>query len=225
MSMVSASAVIGTTATVMAVLLLLLRIKIDGNRHLLALIRWWIGLSPRTSGVALAFLFTIAGACIVDLTMQERRRAASVPAPAASPSVTSPIQFAFVSGNSGSEVHDLSSLRSYVDSIGGTSQSAASAAETASPGLPDVDSMIAKLFARLKDRPDDVKGWKMLGWSYLNTNRWEEAARAYETALRLDPSDTEIQKGLETAKSAQPALANTTEPKMPVTGNQNAVSP
>ena len=68
--------------------------------------------------------------------------------------------------------------------------------------LPDVNTMIAKLVARLEKQPNDVKGWKMLGWSYLNTDRPEEAATAYETALKLEPSDLEIKKALDQAKSA-----------------------
>jgi len=68
--------------------------------------------------------------------------------------------------------------------------------------LPEVDTMIAKLVARLESQPDDVKGWKMLAWSYLNTDRPQDAARAYETALKLDPGDTETTKGLEAAKLA-----------------------
>ena len=68
--------------------------------------------------------------------------------------------------------------------------------------MPDVNTMIAKLVARLEKQPNDVKGWKMLGWSYLNTDRPEEAATAYETALKLEPSDLEIKKALDQAKSA-----------------------
>jgi cytochrome c-type biogenesis protein CcmH len=45
----------------------------------------------------------------------------------------------------------------------------------------------------------------MLGWSYLNMDRPEDAAKAYETALKLEPGNAEIEKGLEAAKSAQVA--------------------
>ena len=69
--------------------------------------------------------------------------------------------------------------------------------------------MIAKLIARLEKEPNDVKGWKMLGWSYLNTDRPEDAATAYETALKLEPGDAETKKALDQAKSAQNAATRT----------------
>ena len=86
-------------------------------------------------------------------------------------------------------------LRAYADEIDANRQS--TAATPPAPGsveLPDVNTMIAKLIARLEKQPNDVKGWKMLGWSYLNTDRPEEAATAYETALKLEPSDLETQE-------------------------------
>ena len=100
----------------------------------------------------------------------------------------------------------LESLRAYADKIDANRQS--TAATPPAPGsveLPDVNTMIAKLIARLEKQPNDVKGWKMLGWSYLNTDRPEEAATAYETALKLEPNDLEIKKALDQAKSAQNA--------------------
>ena len=75
-------------------------------------------------------------------------------------------------------------------------------ATSESAALPDVDTMITKLVVRLEKQPNDVKGWKMLGWSYLNTARPEEAARAYETALKLEPGDNEIRKGTGGSKSS-----------------------
>jgi cytochrome c-type biogenesis protein CcmH len=104
----------------------------------------------------------------------------------------------------------LESLRAYADKIDANRQS--TAATPPAPGsveLPDVNTMIAKLIARLEKQPNDVKGWKMLGWSYLNTDRPEEAATAYETALKLEPNDLEIKKALDQAKSAQNAAPRT----------------
>jgi cytochrome c-type biogenesis protein CcmH len=42
--------------------------------------------------------------------------------------------------------------------------------------LPDVNTMIERLAARLETTPEDVKGWRMLGWAYFNTARYEQAA-------------------------------------------------
>jgi cytochrome c-type biogenesis protein CcmH len=67
--------------------------------------------------------------------------------------------------------------------------------------LPDVNTMIERLAARLKATPEDVDGWKMLGWSYFNTARYDEAADAYATALELDPSSAELKLSYEEAKA------------------------
>lgn len=67
--------------------------------------------------------------------------------------------------------------------------------------LPDVDTMIARLAARLASAPDDVKGWRMLGWSYFNTGRFEDAAVAYRKAAELDPGSAELKRFYEDAKS------------------------
>lgn len=63
----------------------------------------------------------------------------------------------------------------------------ASAAPTGS-----VEEAIAKLIERLKDKPDDAEGWRMLGWSYFNTERYAEASEAYAKAVKLDGSMPEV---------------------------------
>src|SRR5688572_24532352 len=45
--------------------------------------------------------------------------------------------------------------------------------------LGDVDTMIARLEFRLKGDPSDVAGWRMLGWSRLQTGRPAEEIAAY----------------------------------------------
>ena len=69
-------------------------------------------------------------------------------------------------------------------------------ASTAPAGkqLPDVSTMIERLAARLETTPEDVKGWRMLGWSYFNTGRYEQAAAAYAKAAALDPNSAEIKR-------------------------------
>ncbi|MEO0032007.1 MAG: hypothetical protein RIS94_1765 [Pseudomonadota bacterium] len=56
---------------------------------------------------------------------------------------------------------------------------------------PSVDDVIAKLETRLKDKPDDAEGWRMLGWSYFQTERYAEAATALKKATKLDPTHAE----------------------------------
>ncbi|HJZ32010.1 MAG TPA: tetratricopeptide repeat protein [Hyphomicrobiaceae bacterium] len=53
--------------------------------------------------------------------------------------------------------------------------------------LPDVDTMIERLAARLQTKPDDADGWRMLGWSYFNVQRPSKAVDAYARAVQLQP--------------------------------------
>lgn len=67
--------------------------------------------------------------------------------------------------------------------------------------LLDVDTMIERLASRLKTAPDDLRGWRMLGWSYFNTGAYEKAVLAYERASALDPSSDEIKQSLAAARA------------------------
>ncbi len=67
--------------------------------------------------------------------------------------------------------------------------------------LPNVDEMIERLAARLETAPDDIKGWKMLGWSYFQVARYGEAAAAYARAIRVEPSSAELKKLFDEANS------------------------
>ena len=58
----------------------------------------------------------------------------------------------------------------------------------ANPGLPPVDELIERLAARLRQNPKDVEGWRTLGWSYFNLQRFDEAATAYAKAIELNPN-------------------------------------
>ncbi len=49
---------------------------------------------------------------------------------------------------------------------------------------PSVEAMVARLEARLRERPEDAQGWMMLGRSYRVLGRAGDAARAYGEALR-----------------------------------------
>jgi cytochrome c-type biogenesis protein CcmH len=67
--------------------------------------------------------------------------------------------------------------------------------------LPDVNTMIDRLAGRLKTSPNDVEGWRMLGWSYVQTGRYQQAATAYARAVELDPSSAEFKLAYEDAKA------------------------
>ncbi len=55
----------------------------------------------------------------------------------------------------------------------------------AAPLSPQVAAMIAQLEQHLKDHPDDLSGWVMLGRSYVATGRLNDAMLAYDRALKL----------------------------------------
>jgi cytochrome c-type biogenesis protein CcmH len=106
-------------------------------------------------------------------------------------------EIAFSQQQSKSNGDALERLRDYTRSIG-TEEPASVAA--AGNMLPDVNTMIEMLAARLEATPDDVEGWRMLGWSYLQTARYEQAAAAYARAVKLDPSSAELKRSYEEAK-------------------------
>jgi cytochrome c-type biogenesis protein CcmH len=212
-----ASVAMGTAATLLATILFLLRAEFRGRRPAVALTRRWVAATPRTSGVVLALLFTVAASCFALIGASEWSGSATA---------LSGFDSHFVQTTS-SELDDnsdagqaLEALRSYTDQISGEPASMAAAQSgTNSVSLPDVDTMIAKLISRLEKQPNDVNGWKMLGWSYLNTGRPEEAVKAYESALNLEPGNPEIKKGLEAAKSAQAATPNSQSNSFGPTGD------
>ena len=61
--------------------------------------------------------------------------------------------------------------------------------------LDDVDTMIQKLADRLKTDTEDGEGFRMLGWSYQNTNRPAEAVAAYKRAVELLPDRADVRAG------------------------------
>ncbi len=111
--------------------------------------------------------------------------------------------------------NDVTKLQKYLDSIGAKSaqfdfldmfsKTAGSGSKTSPtstpPSLPGVDVMIERLAARLKKSPNDVEGWRMLGWSYFNTKKYAQSVAAYEQALKLNPGASQLQTALDKAKS------------------------
>jgi cytochrome c-type biogenesis protein CcmH len=59
--------------------------------------------------------------------------------------------------------------------------------------MPPIDEMIKRLEQKLKDDPGSAQGWLMLGRSYVYTNRYPDAVRAYAQAEALtDPPDAQL---------------------------------
>lgn len=55
-----------------------------------------------------------------------------------------------------------------------------------------IEAMVERLAARMKDNPDDAEGWKMLGRSYGALGRFPEAAEAYAKAAARAPKDADV---------------------------------
>jgi cytochrome c-type biogenesis protein CcmH len=59
--------------------------------------------------------------------------------------------------------------------------------------MPDVEAAIGKLAERLKQNPNDLEGWMLLGRSLQTTRQPAKAAAAYEYAAKLAPDNLDIQ--------------------------------
>jgi cytochrome c-type biogenesis protein CcmH len=61
------------------------------------------------------------------------------------------------------------------------------------PSLPDVDTLMTRLEKRLETKPNDPDGWRMLGWSYYATQKYDQAVKAYARAVALRPENAAFQ--------------------------------
>lgn len=76
-------------------------------------------------------------------------------------------------------------------SLGVAPEAPAAAPTAAAPADADaaraqIEGMIAQIETRLKDKPDDAEGWRMLGLARIQAARFAEAADAYRRAIALD---------------------------------------
>lgn len=106
---------------------------------------------------------------------------------------------------SGPDGELLTQLTDYARSVGSQQPSPAVAAGEL---LPDVNAMIERLAARLETTPQDIEGWRMLGWSNFQMERYAQAATAFERALKLDPGSAELKRSYEEAKAKASGSGN-----------------
>ena len=71
----------------------------------------------------------------------------------------------------------------------------------AAAASPDVTAMVGKLETHLREDPNDLNGWLMLGRSYVVLEKLEEAIVAYDHARRLDANNADAALGLGEAMS------------------------
>ena len=80
-----------------------------------------------------------------------------------------------------------------------------------SPDMPDVEQMVARLEARLAEKPDDLEGWLMLGRSRAALGNSHGAVEAFRRAQSLAPDDPRSVAGLAEALAAANAGVVTPE--------------
>jgi cytochrome c-type biogenesis protein CcmH len=74
-------------------------------------------------------------------------------------------------------------------------EDAAAEAPASQPGMPSqqqIEQRVAGLAARLKENPNDAKGWAMLARSYQSFNRYKEASEAYSRAAELTGNNAQL---------------------------------
>jgi len=87
----------------------------------------------------------------------------------------------------------------------------AGASGAASSGLQELATMVDKLAARMKERPDDAEGWTMLARSYTVLGRFPEALPAYKRAVELRPDDAGLLADYADAVAATQRTVNNPE--------------
>ena len=60
--------------------------------------------------------------------------------------------------------------------------------KSAGSELASIEDMVAGLDQRLRDNPDDLAGWKMLGRTYFQLRDYDNAIQAFERAVQLEPA-------------------------------------
>lgn len=76
-------------------------------------------------------------------------------------------------------------------SMSGSSEDPTAAVADSGEQAPSVDEVISGLEKKLQDNPDDAESWRMLGWSYFETQKFAESATAMKRATTLDPDNAE----------------------------------
>jgi cytochrome c-type biogenesis protein CcmH len=64
--------------------------------------------------------------------------------------------------------------------------------QLAMPDDAQIQAMVDRLAAKLRERPDDTEGWKLLGRSYTALGRFDQAVAAFAKAAELSPRDSEL---------------------------------
>ncbi|MGQ0800923.1 MAG: c-type cytochrome biogenesis protein CcmI [Pseudomarimonas sp.] len=63
---------------------------------------------------------------------------------------------------------------------------------TDATGAPNMDQAVAGLAERMRESPDDLDGWMLLGRAYKTMERFEPAREALANAIRLAPDNPDV---------------------------------
>lgn len=70
------------------------------------------------------------------------------------------------------------------------------ARKPAATSAPPIAALTAQLAKKMQSRPNDLKGWRLLGRSYMALRAYDQAAAAFEHAAGLAPMDADLQLAL-----------------------------
>ncbi|MDX2308999.1 MAG: tetratricopeptide repeat protein [Hyphomicrobium sp.] len=181
---------------------ILFAVRIAGPRgaHVVArALDGWLGLPDFRAAIVLTMLAAVSGYALAKPN-QSGDEATRVMAGQSSETIRGGSPTATLDVDSTS----LDALKAYADGLPNLDSTTpawtSNAKAPATKDLPDVDTMIERLARRLEADKTDKDGWKMLGWSYFNTERYSDAVKAYETALNLDPASAELRIALDEAR-------------------------
>lgn len=65
-------------------------------------------------------------------------------------------------------------------------------ASSADPQRAETERLVAELARKMEDRPNDVRGWSLLGRSLAGLGRFREAEQAYAKAVAAKPDDSNL---------------------------------
>ena len=82
-------------------------------------------------------------------------------------------------------------LYAVIGTPGATDARAIQAAGGAAVHDKEMAGMIESLARKVRERPDDVRGWDLLARSMMSLGRYAEAAEAYEHLAKLTPNDAQ----------------------------------
>lgn len=60
------------------------------------------------------------------------------------------------------------------------------------PDAAQIEAMVDRLAAKMREHPEDADGWKLLGRSYTVMGRYQDAVAAYAKAVERSPRDAQL---------------------------------